>query len=48
MQYKQDLEKIRKWCIRRKLDGIGGWKVIDIFKHIHIFLKIIESVNREN
>ena len=33
MQYKQDLEKIRRWCIRRKIDE---WKVTDICKHIHI------------
>jgi hypothetical protein len=35
MQYKQDLEKIRKGCIRHKLEG-RGWKVIDIFKYTHI------------
>jgi transposase len=35
MQYKRDLEKIRRWCIRRKLEG-EGWKVTDICKHVHI------------
>ena len=34
MQYKRDLEKIRRWCIRRKLER--GWKVTDICKHVHI------------
>jgi transposase InsO family protein len=34
MQYKRDLEKIRRWCIRRKLEG--GWKVTDICKTVHI------------
>ena len=48
MQYKQDLEKIRKWCIRHKLEECVGYKVIDIFKDIHIFLKNIGSLNREN
>jgi transposase len=33
MQYKRDLENIRRWCIRRKLDG---WKVTDVCKHVHI------------
>ena len=33
MQYKRDLEKIRRWCIKRKL---GGWKVNNICKHIGI------------
>ena len=35
MQYKRDLEKIRKWCIRRKIEG-RGWKVTEICKHVHI------------
>jgi transposase len=35
MHYKRDLEKIRRWCIRRKLEG-EGWKVTDICKHVHI------------
>lgn len=35
MQYKRDLEKIRRWCIRCKLEG-GGWKVTDICKLVHI------------
>ena len=34
MQYKRDLEKIRRWSIRRKLEG--GWKVTDICKTVHI------------
>jgi transposase len=34
MQYKRDLEKIRRWCIKRKLEG--GWKVTNICKHIDI------------
>ena len=33
MQYKRDLEKIRRWCIRRRIDG---WKVTEICKHVHI------------
>ena len=33
MQYNRDLEKIRRGCIRRKLDG---WKVTEICKHVHI------------
>ena len=34
MQYKRDLEKIRRWCIRRKIEE--GWKVTDICKTVHI------------
>ena len=49
MQYKRDLEKIRRWCIRRKLEG-EGWKVTDICKHVHIsqneFLQILEQVQK--
>ena len=33
MQYERDLEKIRRWCIRRKLQE---WKVTEICKHVHI------------
>ena len=33
MQYEHNLVKIRRWCIRGKLDG---WKVTDICKTIHI------------
>ncbi len=37
MLYERDLEKIRRWCIGRKIDG---WKVTDICKHIYIFRMI--------
>jgi len=33
MEYKRDLEKIRRWSIRRRIDG---WKVTEICKHVHI------------
>ncbi|HEX5185891.1 MAG TPA: leucine zipper domain-containing protein [Nitrososphaeraceae archaeon] len=34
MRYKRDLEKIRRWCIRRKLEERR--KVTDICKTVHI------------
>lgn len=30
-----------------KISNLGEWKVNDIFKHIHIFFKVIGSLNRE-
>ena len=34
MQYKRDLEKIRRWCMKRKLEG--GWKGTEIYKTVYI------------
>ncbi|HJT84057.1 MAG TPA: hypothetical protein VJ697_06205 [Nitrososphaeraceae archaeon] len=40
MQYNSDLENIRRWCTRRKLEG-RGWKVTDVCKHIPIHISRI-------